>query len=40
MHYSGVHQEIDGLAWIIETATHQFSKSSGYTTAIDAKAKI
>lgn len=40
MQYAGVHPEVDNMAWIIETATHTFSKSAGYTTGVDAKAKI
>lgn len=39
MSYSGIHPEVDGLPWIIETGTHTFSKSQGYRTAIQAKAK-
>jgi phage protein D len=34
--YSGVRPELDGIAFIIETATHTLSKS-GYTTAVEAK---
>lgn len=40
MLYAGVDPEIDGLPWIIETATHTFSKGSGYKTQIEAKAKV
>lgn len=38
MSYAGVRPGVDGVPFIIETATHTFSKS-GYTTAIDAKVK-
>ena len=34
--YSGVRPELDGIQFIIETATHTLSKS-GYTTQIEAK---
>lgn len=34
--YSGVRPELDGLRFIVETATHTLSKS-GYTTQIEAK---
>ncbi len=34
--YAGVRPELDGIEFIIETATHTLSKS-GYTTAIEAK---
>lgn len=40
MSYAFVHPEIDGLPWIIETASHSFSKGQGYRTAIQAKAKV
>jgi hypothetical protein len=40
MAYAGVHPEIDGLKWIIETADHTYTKNGGYQTKIDAKAKI
>lgn len=36
--YAGVRPELDGLEFIIETATHKLSKS-GYTTSIEAKLK-
>lgn len=36
--YSGVRPEIDGIQFIIETATHSLSKS-GYTTQVEAKLK-
>ena len=36
MRYAGIHPEVDGLEWIIKTATHTFSKSS-YETAIQAQ---
>ncbi len=39
MAYSGVHVQADGIPWVIETATHSFSKQ-GYTTQIEAKAKV
>ena len=38
MSYAGVHPEIDGLPWVIETGTHTYSKG-GYTTDIQAKAQ-
>jgi hypothetical protein len=34
--YAGVRPEIDGIEFIIETATHTLSKS-GYTTQVEAK---
>jgi hypothetical protein len=40
MVYAGVHPQVDGLPWIIETAVHRFSKSPGYQTQIDGKAKV
>lgn len=36
--YAGVRPELDGIQFIIETATHTISKG-GYTTQIDAKLK-
>ena len=39
MTYAGVHVQADGIPWVIETATHSFSKQ-GYTTQIEAKAKV
>lgn len=39
MVYAGVHPQADGIPWIIETATHSFSKS-GYTTQIEAKSRV
>lgn len=40
MEYFGVHPEADGQPFIIETATHKFSKGGGYTTGIHGKQKI
>ena len=40
MRYLGVHPEVDDERFIIETATHKFLKGGGYTTSIDAKAKV
>lgn len=37
--YSGIHPEVDGLPFVIETGTHSFAKGGGYTTAIQGKAK-
>ena len=37
-HYDGVRPELDGMEFIIESATHRISKS-GYTTDIEAKLK-
>jgi hypothetical protein len=34
--YEGVRPELDGIEFIIETATHTLSKS-GYTTQVEAK---
>ncbi|MFN3624627.1 MAG: phage late control D family protein [Hyphomicrobium sp.] len=39
MSYAGVHVQADGRPWVIETATHSFSKQ-GYTTQIEAKARV
>jgi hypothetical protein len=39
MSFSGVRPGVDGLQFIIESATHSFSKS-GYTTDIEAKLKV
>jgi len=39
MAYAGVHVQADGMPWVIETATHSFSKQ-GYTTQIEAKARV
>jgi phage protein D len=35
--FADVRPGLDGVAWIIETATHTFSKGNGYRTRIDAK---
>jgi len=40
MVYAGMHPAIDGLPWIIETATHTLTKGAGYRAAIAAKAKV
>jgi len=37
--YAGIHPEVDGMPFIIETATHTFSKGPAYLTAIQGKAK-
>lgn len=37
--YAGIHPEVDGLPFIIETGTHTFNKRGGYRTAIQGKAK-
>jgi hypothetical protein len=39
MAYAGVHPQVDGIPFVIETATHAFSKQ-GYTTQIEGKAKV
>lgn len=39
MSYAGVHPEVDGTPFIIETATHTYSKGQGYRTDIQAKAR-
>lgn len=40
MSYAGIHPEVDGQPFIIETATHKFSKGGGYTVDIHAQAKV
>ena len=37
--YAGIHPEVDGLPFIIETGTHTFAKRAGYRTAIQGKAQ-
>lgn len=38
--YAGVHPQIDGTPFIIETATHSYSKREGYKTSISGKVKV
>lgn len=38
--YEGVRPGVDGVEFIIETATHSFSKGAGYQTQISGKAKV
>lgn len=38
--YSGVHPEVDGLPFIVETAAHTFTKSGGWVVKVDANAKV
>lgn len=33
----GIRPGLDGVPWVVETATHTFSKGGGYRTKIDAK---
>lgn len=33
----GIRPGLDGVPWVVETATHSFSKGGGYRTKIDAK---
>lgn len=40
MVYAGIHPGVDGQSFIIETATHHFTKGGGYTTQISAKSKV
>lgn len=40
MTYAGFHPQIDGVPFIIDTATHSFSKGAGYMTSISAKVKV
>lgn len=35
--FSGVRPGLDGVPYVIDTATHKYDKSGGYTTAISAK---
>ena len=35
----GVHPEVDGIPWIIETATHKYDKGGGYSTGLSGKGK-
>lgn len=39
MSYAGVHPEVDGLPFIIGTATHTYAKGPAYRTQISANAK-
>lgn len=39
MTFKGVRAGVDGMQFIIDSATHSFSKA-GYTTSIDAKLKV
>lgn len=39
MTYAGVHPGLDGIPFIIETATHSFSKGQGYRTQISAQSQ-
>jgi phage protein D len=36
----GFKSEADKLKWIVEKATHNYSKSGGLTTQLDLEAKI
>jgi len=40
MSYAAVHPELDGVPFIIETASHTYATSPAYRTAIQAKAKV
>lgn len=40
MSYAGFHPQIDGVPFIIDTATHSYSKGAGYLTSISAKVKV
>ncbi|MCD1264087.1 late control protein D [Shinella sumterensis] len=35
--FSGIRPGLDGVPYVIDTATHKYDKSGGYTTAISAK---
>lgn len=38
--YKGVRPGVDGVEFIIETATHSFSKGAGYQTQVSGKVKV
>lgn len=40
MSYAGIHPQVDGTPFIIETAGHSYDKSSGYKTNVSAKVKV
>lgn len=37
MLFQGIRPGLDGVPYVIDTATHTYSKSAGYQTAISAK---